>query len=938
MIIGQPGQDAKAAFDADTLRSFPAFYSYMFVYASNTGDLDSKKLSCLEAMMSLATFNYAHGHKNLFLDIRDTSMKMSEVMESNLPLAFGRIKIEGRKQGINQSNPANDFKLDTTSVKSKIPVPDQEEDEDTDVNENVTVQNNKKIYFGPAVARNFTLSGIVRDGKTGETLPFATVGLIGGAAGVTTNQDGFFTLLNVPTDTTTLVVQYVGYQVSEIFLTPQTQKKNLNVLIYPNSQVLNSVSITANRYDIMKVDKSLVSAVEMSPKEIEKLPNLGEPDVLRSLQLLPGVSAANESSSGLYVLGGTPDQNLVLYDGFTVYHVDHLYGFFSAFNSDALKDIQLFKGAYPADYGGRLSSVTDITAKDGNQNNFNIGGSVSLLSYNVFAELPIGKKFTSIVTFRKSYQGIIYNDLFEKLHSNGETFTPPSGGTSGGSHSFGPGGGGGFGQNQSTPTSYFYDLNGKFTYRPTDKDVISLSIYNGKDYLNNSSSFSGPNATFSASNTDLDNYGNTGGSFKWSRKWNDKIFGTTLISYSNYFNNYTQSNQSSFSDNGTTTNSSNGIYESNNLKDYSAKSDYQWDLVKGNQLQFGLFASYYSIGFDYSQNDTNTLINTQNYSSLAGAYAQDKISLFKDKLQVMPGIRTSYYNGTQQVYNEPRFSITSNVTDEITLKVGTGRFYQFVNQITQENVLTGNTDFWLLANGNELPVSSANHYIASVSYEKKDYLFSVEGYYKQLYNLTQYSLRFNPSPTEASYQEDFYTGSGYSKGLEFLAQKKSGKLTGWVSYTLSTTIDHFPIFSSIDYPASNDAPNEIHIVLMYKWRKWNFSTTWIYATGLPYTAPSGAYGITLLGGTTQYYYTVSSENSLRLPDYNRLDIGANYTLFVGSGKRRREIGYMGFSIFNVYDRQNVWYRTFSVVDGNIVQTNVNYLPIIPNVTLSVKLH
>jgi ferric enterobactin receptor len=944
MIIGLPGQDAKTAFDKDTLKNIPSFYSYLFIYVPNTGAFHYNRFSCIEPLMSLITSNYVFGRKNLFLDVKDTTFTMNEIKSSTLDFAFNTIHIEKHNKPTSDSIMATSFKatkIDPAKY-SLLPDPSNDMDDDDDVSDSISgayAAVNKKTYFGPPVTHNITITGIARDAKTGEVLPFATISILGGSNGVTTNVDGLFTLLGVPSDTSTLELQYMGYQQTLFYLSPQTPKKNINILAYPNANALKAVSITANRYELMKVDKTTVGVLEMTPAEIKKLPSLGAPDIMRSFQLMPGISAANESSSGLYVLGGTPDQNLVLFDGFTVYQVDHLYGFFSAFNANALKDVQLYKGAYQAKYGGRLSSVTDITGKDGNQNKFNMGASISFLSYDAFAEIPIGDKFSSIICFRKSYQGIIYNEIFDKFNNNSSsanTSAPSSGGPKGGP--------GGFSQSQTTPTSYFYDLNGKFTYRPTDKDVISLSFYNGQDYLNNSLSISAPSfgpsgADFSFSNTDLTNYGNTGGSLKWSRKWSDKFYGSTLISYSNYFSDRTLSNsRSTTSSSGSTSTSSMGLNEDNNLKDYSFKSDYQWDIFKGSQLQFGVFSTYYDIKYTYSQNDTSTIIDRHNFGLLGGGYVQDKISLFNSKLNIVPGVRESYYSPTNKIYYEPRASIVYSLTDEITLKAATGDYFQYANRVTREDILSGSRDFWILSDGNRLPVSSSTHYLTSISYEKKNYLFSVEAYYKQISNLTQYSLRFDPSPTSISYSEDFYTGSGYSKGLEFLIQKKVGKLSGWISYTLSSTMNYFPVFSSTYYAANQDAPNEVHVVGMYKWKKWDLSLTWIYATGLPYTAPAGTYGVTLLNGSTQYYYTVTSENSLRLPDYHRMDVAANYTLFVGSGKRRHEIGYIGFSIFNVYDHKNVWYRVYTVESGKIIQTDVDYLLFTPNITLSLKLH
>jgi len=775
-------------------------------------------------------------------------------------------------------------------------------------------------YFGPPRNFNFTLAGKIVDANSSEALPFATISIKGKQVGTATNADGIFTLAKVPTDTTTLIINYLGYKKTEFQLTPMQNKSNLIIEVEPASNVLEEITITAEQEELMSAASENLSVIKMSPAKLSQLPNIGEKDVMRSFQLMPGVSASNESSSGLYVRGGTPDQNLVLYDGFTVYQVDHLYGFYSAFNSNAIKDVQLYKGGFESKFGGRLSSVVEITGKDGNQKNVNVGGDISLLSVNAFAEIPIGKKITLLAAGRRSYQGPIYNLIFQQFNTQQSQ-------------------GNGRGNLSNTVKSFFYDLNSKLTYRPTEKDIISLSIYNGTDKLDNSRSFSRPGASatssgFSAQIIDLTKYGNLGGSIKWSRKWNDKIYGNTLVSYSNFYSNRELSNQITREVAGSDQTFKFGTIENNNLKDYSFKSDYTFDFFKNNQIGVGVFATYFDILYNYSQNDTSTILDRHNYGVLTGAYLQDKIKLADGKLIFLPGVRASYYSPTAQNYYEPRMSATYNVSRRMSLKASTGRYYQFANQVTREDLLNGNKTFWVLADGKNVPVGQAIHYIAGISYDMHDYLFSVEGWYKDLSGLTQHSLRFNTNARQANYSENFYQGIGYSQGLEFLIQKKHGKFTGWISYTMSKTRSKFDIYSPTYYAADQDVPNEAKVVGIYKYKRFVFSATIIYAAGRPYTAPSGAYNLTLLDGTTQNYYTVSSKNSLRLPDYNRMDIAATYLFKSESG---RDVGSIGVSVFNVYNRKNVWYNQYQILDQQIVQTNIRYLGFTPNVTLSLKL-
>ncbi len=943
-VLGKPGESANETFKSDTLKNLPQFYNYMFVYMPNRGGNAKNKLECFKALVSLLTFNYQTGlmsRNNLFLTIYDPTITQADLSANDLKSVFKSIRLQEPKveNSINSAsiNISEDFK--ETIIETENPNVEEEYgtfyvEEDTTSNEDIQYTKQQKVYFGQPTSFNYILTGIIRDKSTGEALPFATVKVRGANTGALTNADGYFTLLKVPTDTSVLIVQYIGYDETEIYLTPQTPKKNFNLELRPSTNTLKAVTVVGNKEEVVLVNKTDVSVVKMTPKKLELLPNVGERDIMRSFQLMPGVSASNESSSGLYVRGGTPDQNLVLYDGFTVYQVDHLYGFFSAFNSNALKDVQLYKGGFESRFGGRLSSVTEITGKDGNQKKFNMGGDISLLSMNAFAEIPIGKKFSSIIAFRRSYEGPIYNAIFEKFNKSSSTSSVPQGG--------GPGGR----QFQNTTVaSFFYDLNGKFTYKPTDKDIISLSIFNGTDKLDNSSSaqvpsFGASSSNFSMSSTDLTEYGNIGSSLKWSRKWSDKIYGNTLLSYSNYYSDRDRSQERTLTNsNGETTTNKNGILENNNLKDYSIKSDYQWDIFNFSQLQFGGFSTYYNIKYTYAQNDTSNILDKKNKAMLAGGYLQDKIQLFNEKLQFLPGIRTSYFETTKQTYYEPRATLSYSLTERLTLKGATGKYYQFANRVTREDILTGSKDFWLLSDGKAVPVSSSIHYIAGLSYENNNYLFSAEGYYKKIDSLTEYSLRFNPSPTGISYNENFFTGFGYAKGIEFLAQKKSGNFNGWVSYTLGEARSHFNVYSDKYFPANQDVTHEFKIVALFKYKRWDFSATWVYASGRPYTAPSGAYSVKLLDGTTQDFFTVTSKNGLRLPDYHRCDISANYKLLDGTkgDKKRREIGYLGFSIFNLYDRTNVWYKQYTIEGGSILETNVNYLGITPNITLSLKL-
>ncbi|HMQ48036.1 MAG TPA: carboxypeptidase-like regulatory domain-containing protein [Saprospiraceae bacterium] len=794
----------------------------------------------------------------------------------------------------------------------------------------------KGSRFQPT-AFDLTVTGIVKDGTSGESLPFANVLVEGSTVGATTNVDGWFTLFEVPSDTVLLQISYIGYTTQYFRLKPGMDFSNLSIRLLASGQVLQEVTVVSAKKEQMMKASTGISQISVAPAQLKALPSLGEKDIFRSLQLLPGVSGSNEGSSGLYVRGGTPDQNLVLFDGFTVYHVDHLFGFFSAFNSNAIKDVQLYKGGFEAKYGGRLSSVVDITGKDGNTEQFNIGGGISLLSVNAFAEIPFAKgKGSILLTGRRSFQSGFYNNLLEFSDGDNETEEPDGESET---ETFMPP----FANTSTQPESWFYDLNGKVTWR-SNRDVFSLSFYNGKDNLDNSrysdeNTFGGGgpfgggggglDLNFQLDVLDLSDWGNTGSALKWSRRWNDKLYSNALVSYSNYFSHRTRGINSVIERDTTTTEQRSGTVEDNNLRDYSAKWDWEWKPALGHQIGFGVFGTAFDIKYDYVQNDTTTVLSRDDQGLLGGAYLQSK-STFFEKLILMPGLRFSYFEPTGKTYIEPRLQFQYLASDRIKLKAATGRFYQFANRIIREDVAQGSRDFWVLADGNNVPVGQSDHFIAGLSYETDQYLFDVEGYYKILDNITEYSTRFvlNGFGPGASldFEENFYNGTGIAKGIEWLAQKKAGKITGWVSYTLGQVTHQFDVYGADAFPAAHDVTHELKIVGMYQVGKWSFGGTFIYATGKPYTAPLGAYTVALLDGNTTDHFAVSNKNALRLPDYHRLDLSVNrdFDRFWGGQAS------MGLSLFNLYGRQNTWYKEYEVVDGVILETDVNFLGFTPS--------
>lgn len=799
-------------------------------------------------------------------------------------------------------------------------------------------------------AQNLLLTGVVKNAESGETLPSANIIVKGSAIGTATNVDGFFTLLNLPEKKFTLNVFYVGCHAIEMEVDLDKIEGRLVIEMQPSNIEIDEVFVTAKSYKMMKATEG-VSSVRVSPMDLKTLPSFGQVDIFRSLQLLPGISGTNESSSGLYVRGGTPDQNLVLLDGMTVYNVDHFFGFFSAFNADAIKDIKMYKGGYPAKYGGRISSVVDLTGKTGDPNNFRMSGGVNLLDAHTTIEVPLGGKGSVLLAGRRSYTDVLesglYNKIYDMLSQNDveQQTQQPAAPTMGG----GPGGGGGrggFGNIQqpevttTRPTFYFYDLNGKISYRPTEKDNLALSFYSGKDNLfedsENTRTIESHNENFPSRtitnirDEDTD-WGNQGMSFKWSRQWNPKFYSNLMGAYSHYFSNYNQLIVNETYDAGTDTlinGRTMGNFEDNDVNEISFRLDNEWQISNQHRLGFGLNFSLTNVTYDFIRDDTLSILNRDETGILTTLYAQDNWKV-TPKLEVNAGIRANYYDVTGQTYIEPRLSFKYSATDHLSFKGATGKYNQFVNRVINENVTEGSRDFWLIADNDLVDVQSSWHYILGGSIENDMFLFDVETYYKTLEGLSEFSLRYRRNNIELD--QLFFSGDGTAKGIEFLLQKKQGEFTGWLTYTLAQVEHKFEgLNEGNPFPALHDQTHEFKAVANWEPHpKWRFSSTWVYGSGKPYTAPESQYQIDLLDGRQFSYISVGPKNAERLPAYHRMDIAAHFLFKLGKVDMDA-----GFSIFNLYNRTNIWYREFDLQELPMVINDVTYLGATPNVSLN----
>jgi ferric enterobactin receptor len=726
------------------------------------------------------------------------------------------------------------------------------------------------------------------------------------------------------------------------------------------------------------------SHIVLAPRQIASLPSLGERDIFRTLQLLPGISGSHEASSGLYVRGGTPDQNLVSYDGFTVYHVDHLFGYFSAFNMEAVDEVRLSKGAYEARYGGRLSSVMELVGRAGRTDRFSGTANLSLLSAGAVLAAPLGGKGSLLLAGRRSFQSPLYDKILGLTDDEsgggpgGGAVLRPSGGGGGGGGGGGAfgarpfsGGGGPLAAFESTPKSYFFDLNGKLVYDVTSRDRIELSVYGGRDDFDNSRSLSLPSFTplggaagfaisGSIESVDLATWSNRGGSAAWSRRWSGHATTRLTVGRSTYDEEREQSSTSNLTRSG---DAPEGVVfspragafstdEDNALRDTTLRLDNTIVPAAAHRLDFGLELTRADIDYRFGSElpdlpvtedgaprgrllvAPGLRLDRSSAGTIDAGYLQHSWSLAK-RVNVTSGLRAARFDGTGETYLEPRFSATAGLSDRVRVKGAWGRYHQFVQRITREDRLQGDREFWTVADGATVPVSGATHIVAGAAFESSSLLVDVEAFDKHLSDLTEFAPRLRPDIATEDPSRFFFHGTGHSRGVELLVQKKSGRNTGWLGYTLSRTERELPGLEDGVFPATHDQRHELKLVDMLRLGHWTVAGTWIFATGKPYTAPSGLTTLTLEGpGFPGFGFDVvefDRKNGARLPAYHRLDLAVNYEHTLGPGRVA-----FGVTVFNLYDRSNVWSREFVPVEGEIVENDVTLMGRTLNVSASYR--
>ncbi|MDW7694369.1 TonB-dependent receptor [Flammeovirgaceae bacterium SG7u.111] len=760
----------------------------------------------------------------------------------------------------------------------------------------------KSNHIAPST---FSVTGVVKDVETGETLPFATVSVKGNeeklVAQAVANQDGHFSLVDLKGWSDSIQISYLGYQTLSTKI-DLTEDGMMVLEIAPEYSMLDEVEIA----DIPKSTMELGNQpgkFRLNPKEIVKTPQLGEADLMRGMQMLPGISSAGEKSSGLNIRGGSASQNLVLFDGFTIYHLDHFYGLFSSFNTDAVKDVQVYRGGFEAKYGGRVSGLVDITGKAGNSNKPAGSIGVNLLSANVALETPIGQKATAFVSARRAYTDIMQTGLYNSLFSYAQTELPELNTDTNKNEN-----------RTETPNYYYYDIHAKVSLKPSAKDLVSLSFYNGQDDYVSVESLKTERSNSSFSEESIEKYlvGNTGVGLRWNRIHSNNLFGTLNLAWSNYYRDY------SFEQNSLTTffqrETARGwdVFRENRINELSARYNFEYTVNDKNYVEFGFYTTHNQIDYRDVASDSEGLLEFKHGGTQIGGFIQNTFTP-NEKLSFTLGLRETYYTPTKEFYPEPRFSMGYQVTENWKLKGSIGRYYQFINQIEHSAASIINQDYWVLANDEYIPVLSADHFIVGGSFSKGSVVVDVEFYHKNMEGLMTTELEhvFRGNNLRPSWKVTgvLNDGEGIANGVDILVHKQGKVLNTSVGYTLAQVKHKYDRLQEGDYFAANiDQRHEFKVYNQVNLGKWDFSANWIFHTGRPYSVPTDT--MTQTNGNVKILY--DEQNNGRLPNYHRLDVSASYQMKMGNG-----IGKIGLSIFNVYNQKNVGKREY-LLDRNQV--------------------
>lgn len=773
-------------------------------------------------------------------------------------------------------------------------------------------------YSQTTNVKRVRVSGYIYDLKSKESLIGATFFDVKSKIVTTSNNYGFYST-SIPEGSRDIFISYMGYE-KKIIQCNFTNDTSINIYLNPLSSTLQEVVIEDMSEEKRFVDDPTPGKIVINPATITALPSLtGESDLLKSLQLLPGVKSGTEGTTGLYVRGGNADQNLYLVDGIPIYNPNHLMGFISTFNTDAIKNIEFFKGAFPARYGGRVSSVVDVRMKDGNNEKIRGEASVGLVSAKLNIEGPIIKdKTTFSISGRRTYLEILTKPIIAYENSRNDN----------GDEDF---------------SYHFSDLNIKLNHKFSASNRLTTSLYWGED-----------NYVFGMENIEVDlteknnayvKWGNLIGTIDWAYEINNRLFSNLSFSYNRYRSNINSAYDYTYKENSGASYSNFKFDYISGVEDLSFKNDYNFYLNGWNSIYYGVNYTYHTyspelISASATQEEEALGLsnnNTNIYGNELIVYAEDEMN-FTENLCLSTGIHYNMFNVGSKTYNsfQPRLGIRYSLFKNLSLKASYAMMSQNIHLLAN-GIISLPTDLWVPVTENISPITS--HQLSTGAfYQLKDWAnISCEAYYKKLNNVIDYKDGISSFNTSENWQEKVAQGFGETYGMEFLIQRDKGNTTGWISYTLSWAFREFPngeINGGKRYYDRYDSRHQINIVLTHKFNeKIDITGSWVYNSGNRMSVAVASYYNPV---NNPEYYTSSElvevygeRNNYTMPAYHRLDIGINFHKKKKHGTRTWSI-----NVYNVYNRKNA----FFVMTGNEPNKLKAYsiMPIIPTISYSYK--
>ncbi|GAA4004286.1 TonB-dependent receptor [Hymenobacter fastidiosus] len=778
------------------------------------------------------------------------------------------------------------------------------------------------LVAGPGLAQQkFTISGYVRDQATGESLIGVAVVNPGGGQGTSTNTYGFYSLtLPAAADSVRLLVSYLGYEKARLTV-PAGRSVNHTFQLQTSSSELAGVEVVGSKEEKI-AQTTRMGTINIPISQIKLLPALlGETDVLKVLQLLPGVQSGGEGQSGLYVRGGSPDQNLVLLDGTPVYNAAHLFGFFSVFNADAINNVELIKGGFPARYGGRLSSVLDISMKEGNMKEFHGEGAVGIVAAKLTLEGPIKKDTASFIfSARRTYLDVLAQPLIKAAAAADGV--------------------------EATIGYFFHDLNGKLNWKLGRRDRLYLSTYAGYDKFYARTKDTYNEGDYTRLNSAL-GWGNLTSALRWNHVVNDQLFMNTNFTYSKYQFNVGITEEDRRTENGQAKTTKYDLRYLSNIRDLSLKTDFDYVPNPDHYIRFGgqyILHSFRpgALQAKDSSDPANALSSgQQKLGSEAGLYAEDDYRL-TDRLKVNGGVRLNGFLVDNTLYPslEPRLAARYLLTADWALKAAYARTTQYIHLLTNSGIGLP-TDLWVPATARIKPQRAQQLSIGAartVRFRDADYELSFESYYKPMQNLIEYREGTSfLGTTDSNWEDKVTSGQGWAYGAELFLQKKTGRTTGWIGYTLAWSKRRFTeLNQGRIYPYKYDRRHDMSLVVIHTFSPTlTLSGTWVYGTGNATTLAEGRFNL----GPAGTYEDFGSRNGYRMRAYHRLDLDLSHT-------KKKKWGEVvnSFSLYNAYSRRNPYYIYFQQgyedQNGNVEEESsfrqMSLFPIIPSFSKSFK--